>query len=154
MRFRKIKKNRKTSAQVDTPKYSYSPYSLRVKAFITDMFMIYAPILYIVAYVVMDGKDEFQSSEVAPLLAVSMYALVYALLLSNFGQTPGKKAYDVKVVDARTGKNIGFFRALLRFVAFLFTATTLLGLLLPFYTKDRKALHDIICNTIVVLEKK
>lgn len=154
MRFRKLKKQKKTKPTENRPKYMYAKYSYRVKAFITDMFMIYAPILYVITYVAMSGKDEFQASETAPLVAVSIYGLIYALLLSNFGQTPGKKAYDMKVVDARNGEHIGFFRALIRFVAFLFTATTLLGLILPFYRKDRKALHDIICGTIVVVEKK
>ena len=153
MRFREIKNNKKETKK-ESPKYSYSPYGYRVKAFITDMFMIYAPILYIITYVAMSGKDDFQSSQLAPLIAVSLYGLIYALLLSNFGQTPGKKAYDMKVVDDRTGETIGFFRAVLRFVAFLFTATTLLGLIIPFYRKDKKALHDIICGTIVVVEMK
>ena len=154
MRFRKLKKQKKTTQTANKPKYMHAKYNYRVKAFIVDMFMIYAPILYVIAYVAMNGKDEFQSSELAPLIAVSIYGIIYALLLSNFGHTPGKKAYDMKVVNAKTGEGIGFFRALLRFIAFLFTATTLLGLLLPFYRKDKRALHDLICGTIVVVEKK
>ncbi len=153
MRFRNIKKNAKTAETKKSPKYIYAPYSKRVKAFITDMFMIYAPILYIIAYVVMSGKDDFQSSQLAPLAGVTLYALIYAILLSKFGQTPGKKAYEIKVVDDKSGKYIGFFRALLRFFAFLFSATILFGLFLPFYRKDKKALHDLVCKTIVVEQK-
>ena len=150
MRFRNIKKN---STLEEKPKYMYSKYLFRVKAFITDMFMIYMPIMYVITYLVLDGKDEFQASELAPLLAVSLYGIIYAFLVSKFGQTPGKKAYDMKIVDDKTGKKIGFFRALFRFVAFLFTAATLLGLILPFYRKDKKALHDLVCSTLVVIEK-
>ncbi len=154
MRFRDIKKQKKQTTNIIKPKYIYARYIDRIKAFITDMFMIYAPILYVTAYLIMDGKDDFQSSELAPLLGVSLYAFIYALLLSKFGQTPGKKAYDLKVVDDKTGEYIGFFKSLFRFIAFLFTATTLLGLFLPFYRKDRKALHDLLSGTIVVIEKK
>lgn len=154
MRFRKLKKNNKLPDVKLHQRYLYSPYSYRVKAFITDMFMIYAPILYLIAYVAMNGKDDFQSSQLAPLIGVLLYGLIYAILLSKFGQTPGKKAYEIKVVDAKTGKNISFFKAILRFIAFLFSATTLLGLFIPFYRKDKKALHDLICGTIVVVEKK
>ena len=155
MRFRNIKKNNKKKiTKEDKPKYIYSRYSFRVKAFITDMFMIYMPIMYGITYLVLDGKDEFQASQLAPLMAVSLYGIIYAFLVSRFGQTPGKKAYDMKIVDDKTGKQIGFFRALLRFVAFLFTASTILGLFLPFYRKDKKALHDLICNTLVVIEKE
>lgn len=154
MRFRKLKKNRNITDKKEAQKLTYAPYSYRVKAFITDLFMIYAPILYIVTYIVLDGKDEFQSSQLGPLIGVTLYGLIYAALLSKFGQTPGKKAYEMRVVDDRSGKNISFFRAIVRFIAFLFTATTLLGLFVPFYRRDKKALHDLICKTVVVVEKR
>jgi uncharacterized RDD family membrane protein YckC len=81
---------------------------------------------------------------------VTLYGVIYAFLISKFGQTPGKKAYEIKVVDDKTYDNIGFFRAFIRFVAFLFSATILLGLLTPFYRKDKKALHDIIASTVEI----
>ncbi|MEA2092282.1 MAG: RDD family protein [Campylobacterota bacterium] len=154
MRFRDIKKQKKQTSDEPKPKYTYARYPDRIKAFITDMFMIYAPILYITAYLIMDGKDDFQSSEMAPLFGVTIYGLIYAFLVGKFGQTPGKKAYNLKILDDKTGKYIGFFKSAFRFVAFLFTATTLLGLFLPFYRKDRKALHDLLSGTIVVVENK
>lgn len=154
MRFRNIKNRQKKEPKVEQPKYVYAHYAHRVKAFITDLFMVYTPILYIVGYLVMGGKDNFLLSQLAPFAVVALYGLIYATLLSRFGQTPGKKAYDLKVVDDRSGQNIGFFRALLRFFMFLVTASTLLGLLLPFYRRDRKALHDLVCKTIVVAIKR
>ena len=154
MRFRKLKKNMNTTDKKEPKKLTYAPYSYRVKAFITDLFMIYVPILYVITYIALDGKDDFQSSQFGPLIGVTLYGLIYAVLLSRFGHTPGKKAYEMRVVDERSGQNISFFRAAGRFIAFLFTATTLLGLFLPLYRRDKKALHDIICKTIVVVEKK
>ncbi|MCK9454508.1 MAG: RDD family protein [Sulfurimonas sp.] len=154
MRFRKLKKNRNTTDKKEPKKLTYAPYSSRVKAFITDLFMIYVPILYLITYVAMNGKDDFQSSQLAPLIGVSVYGVIYAFLLSKFGQTPGKKAYEMRVVNDTDGNNISFLKAIMRFIAFLFTATTILGLLLPFYRKDKKALHDLVCKTIVVIEKK
>lgn len=153
MRFRELKKNKKPAQIKESKKFVYAPYNYRVKAFITDMFMIYAPILYIITYVFMDGKDDFQSSQLAPFIGVALYGVIYAFLLSKFAQTPGKKAYEIKVLNSTNGENITFIKALFRFVAFLFTATTILGLFLPFYRKDKKALHDLICKTIVVAVK-
>ncbi|MBA1433376.1 MAG: RDD family protein [Epsilonproteobacteria bacterium] len=151
MRFRDIKKRQKNFQKLqEKTTVRYASYPDRIKALITDMFMIYAPILYLIAYVVMGGKDAFQSSQLAPLVGVALYGLIYALLLAKFGQTPGKKAYDIKVVDDTTYENIGFFRAFVRFIAFLFSATILFGLLTPFYRKDKKALHDIICSTVEI----
>jgi len=156
MRFRDIKKQKKRQEKSKNKvTVHYAHYPDRIKALITDMFMIYAPILYLITYVILGGKDEFQSSQWAPMLGVTLYGLIYAVLIAKFGQTPGKKAYDIKVVDDKTYENIGFFRAFIRFIAFLFSATILLGLLTPFYRKDKKALHDLICSTVEInIEKK
>ena len=153
MRFRKLKKQsqEKKLQQVEQKaQVKYARYVDRIKAFITDMFMIYAPILYIITYVFMGGKEDFQASQYAPLIGVTLYGFIYAILLSKLGQTPGKKAYTIKVVDVKTKEKISFIRALLRFIAFLFSATILLGLLVPFYRKDNRALHDLLCGTVVI----
>jgi uncharacterized RDD family membrane protein YckC len=153
MKFRDLKKqlSKNKTIQVDKINTSivYASFTDRIKALITDLFMIYIPILYIITYVFMDGKDDFQSSELAPLLGVTLYGLIYSVLVSKFGQTPGKKAYNIQVVDSKTHQKIVIFRAIWRFFAFLFTATTLLGLFLPLFRDDKKALHDILSGTVV-----
>ncbi len=156
MRFRDLKKQSTKNNHIkeNKPSVEYARFTDRIKALITDLFMIYAPILYIITYVFLDGKDDFQASQLAPFIGVSIYGLIYAVLISKFGQTPGKKAYTIKVVDIKTYENIGFFRSLFRFIAFLFTATTLLGLFLPFYRKDNRALHDLLANTIEIVTKE
>jgi len=156
MRFRKLKKQTKTKQEQKTKLEETVPYATipdRIKAFITDMFMIYVPILYIITYVVMDGKDEFQSSDLAPLIGVLLYGIIYVLFLWKSGQTPGKKAYEIKVVDATSHKKLTLLQAILRFIGFLFSATILIGLILPFYRKDKRSLHDLIANTVVLADK-
>lgn len=151
MRFTQLKKQT-TKVREELPKVLYASYPLKIKAFITDMFMIYAPILYVITYLVLDGKEDFQASQLAPLIGVSVYGLIYSILLTKSGQTPGKKAYGIKVVDAKTFKNLSFTKAVLRFIAFLFSATIVVGLLLPFYRKDKKALHDVLSSSVEILE--
>ena len=156
MRFRKLKQqSKKIQARKELleNKVTYARYTDRIKAFITDMFMIYAPILYVITYVFLDGKEDFQASQLAPLVGVSIYGFIYAILLTKLAQTPGKKAYIIKVVDVKTYKNISFLRALWRFIAFLFSATILLGLFVPFYRKDNRALHDLMAGTVVIHDK-
>ncbi len=157
MRFRNIKqnytKNRNKPNKPDK-KARYARTPDRIKAFITDLFMIYMPILYIITYLVMDGKDDFLSSDIAPLVAVVTYGVIYAMFLNRLGQTPGKKAYDIKVVDARTGENLSILRSFYRYILFLITAFSLVGLILPFYRKDKKALHDLICGSVVIAPLK
>ncbi len=155
MRFRDLKKqsnkNNQTKNEAHSKgKYKYARFPDRIKAFITDMFMIYIPLLYIITYVVLDGKDSFQDSVAGQFFGVFIYGVIYALFVAKTGQTPGKKAYTIKIVDVKTGEKVSFLRGFLRFVAFLFTATTFLGLLLPFVRKDNRMLHDLICSTVAI----
>jgi len=153
MRFRNLKKRSKQLDKIKQDlkqKYRYARFVDRVKALITDLFMIYAPILYVITYLVLNGKDDFQSSQVAQLSGVLLYGVVYAILLAKFAQTPGKKAYEIKVVDVKTGQNLSFFRAFLRFIAFLFSATILIGVFIQLFRKDNRALHDLIAQSVVV----
>ncbi len=157
MRFRNLKKqtkNKNTKIKKIAEEFQTARFTDRIKAFITDMFMIYIPILYTITYLFLDGKDDFQSSQLAPLIGVAIYGIIYAIFVSRLGQTPGKKAYQIKIVDNATHKNIGFFRAIFRFLSFLVSATFLLGLLLPLFRKDNRSLHDLMSNTIVIIEKR
>ncbi len=149
MRFRKLKQQ----AHKNKPKkvhILYARFPDRIKALITDLFLLYMPIIYFITYLVLGGKEEFQSSFFAPLLATSLYGIIYALFLSKTGQTPGKKAYSIKVVDYKSQKNLSFLMSIVRFIAFLFSATILVGLFFPFFRKDNKTLHDLICGTIEI----
>ena len=83
MRFRNIKKQTKEEKKVK-PKYLYAFFSQRIKALITDMFMIYMPIMYVITYLVLGGKDELQNTQLGPLIAVSLYGLIYAILVSKY----------------------------------------------------------------------
>jgi len=152
MRFRDLKNKTKTKSERKQTKAKLARNSSRIKAFITDLFMIYAPILYIITYIFMGGKDDFQNSNLAPFIGVSLYALIYTVLVSKFGQTPGKKAYEIKIVDAKNGENLSFLRAFCRFIMFLFSASILIGLLVQFYRKDNRTLHDLICGSVVIEE--
>ena len=152
-RFRDIKK-KKQSQSSNKQKVVYARYIDRVKAFITDMFMINMPILYITTYVILNGKEDFQSSGWAQFLALLTYAVIYALFLSKTGQTPGKRAYQIKVVKADTKELLTPVQAFLRFFAFSISAMTIIGILLPFYNKEKKALHDILLNTIEIEVKE
>ncbi len=112
--------------------------------------MIYIPILYIITYGVMGGKDEFQASQFGPMVGVILYGLIDALFIYKTGQTPGKKAYDIQVVDLVTRQKLSFLKALWRFIVFILCSATVFALLVPFFRKDRRALHDLLTHTILV----
>jgi len=153
MRFRKLKQL-KQDKKPSKVQILYAKYPDRVKALITDMFMIYMPIMFLITYAVVGGKDALQESTLAPLIATGIYGVIYALFLSKTGQTPGKKAYGIKVVIYKTQEKVSFFGGIWRFVAFLISATSIVGLLLPFFRKDNKALHDLLSSTIEIIKEK
>ena len=153
MRFRKLKQKKKEN-KPSKVQILYAKYPDRIKALITDLFMIYMPIMFIITYAVLNGKEEFQDSQLAPLIGTLIYGVIYALFLSKSAQTPGKKAYAIKVVNYHTLENLSFISAFIRFIAFLFSATIIVGLLVPFFRKDNKALHDLICSSIEIKVKE
>lgn len=128
-----------------------APYITRVKAQIVDTFMLYMPLLYFITYVVIGQAAEFRESQWAPLLAVTLYGVISAILTSFLGQTPGHKAYKIKVVNAK-GERLGFWLALWRFGLFLFSACLLFGIALPFLRREQSTLHDWILGTRVIDE--
>ncbi len=136
---------------LDDTKYASIPD--RIKAFIVDAFLIYTPILYIITYVVLDGSDDFQNSPFAPIIAIAIFGFISSVFISISGQTPGKKAYTIRIVDNNTKEKISFLRAYLRFVLMLFSCAFLVGIIISFYRRDRRAFHDLALNTSVVIDE-
>jgi uncharacterized RDD family membrane protein YckC len=122
----------------------------RFKAFVTDMFMIMMPIMYLTTYVIMDGADSFKSSETARWVTMAIYGLITVIFWVRKGQTPGFKAYDLRLVDDNTKKPIGYGLAVARYLMFIFSAVSIVGILLPFFRKDKKTLQDVLMQTSVV----
>jgi uncharacterized RDD family membrane protein YckC len=122
----------------------------RIKAFIVDMFMIMMPLAYLTTYVFMNGKDDFQGSQDARWGLSIIYGLIIIIFWIAKGQTPGLRAYSLKLIDAKTKEKISFPKAILRYLCFIFGATTIALAFLPFFRKDKKTFQDIVANTLVV----
>jgi len=122
----------------------------RIKAFVTDMFMIMMPIMYITTYVIMDGAESFQGSETARWLTMILYGIITVLFWVKKAQTPGFRAYDLHLVDDHTKKPLGYVSAIARYMMFILSAVTIVGVLLPFFRKDKKTLQDLIMQTSVI----
>ena len=80
---------------------------------------------------------------------INLYAIIYTILLGSSGQTIGKRAYDLVVVNQDDSK-ISFIKAFIRFYLFLFSAMSVIGVILPLFRKDNLTLHDIILKTKVI----
>lgn len=91
---------------------------------------------------------------VASLLALVIGIAYYAFLEGGAaGQTLGKKALGIRVIDAGRGGSIGPGRAVLRYFARILSAIPLgLGYFWMIWDKESQTWHDKIANSLVVPE--
>ena len=156
-RWRKVKQGKidKSNNQTKQNKNKQDRYICasplhRVKAFITDMFMIMMPIMYFTTYIVMGDKDTFQASQTARWATMIIYGLIVVIFWVRSGQTPGFKAYSLKIIDDNTKQTLSYGLAIARYMMFLLSAVFVVGLIFPFFREDKKTLQDILMQTSVI----
>ena len=149
-RWRDVKHNKIKQKEEKPIHFTISPPVNRVKAFITDTFMLLMPLLYIVFYLVMGSREEFAEHMIAGWLYIFV---PHFLIIIGFwffkSQTPGYKAYDIKLVDNKL-KNPSIFRLIVRYFAFVLSRVLVAGLFLAIARKDKRTLHDIISGTMPI----
>jgi len=129
----------------------YASIADKTKAFITDSFMLLMPIMYIVAYFVMGGLQEFSEHKAEGWIAILLPNFVVVFLFFwRSGQTPGCRAYEIKLVDSTTGERAHPLAIALRYYFELISIASLFGLLMAFFRKDHKCLHDLLSGTVLV----
>lgn len=151
-RWRDAKKG-KTSLYEDTVSTSQTinaPIPQRLKSFIIDMFLIMMPIMYITTYLIMDGKDDFQSSEMARWITSFVYGAIIITFWKIKGQTPGMKAYDLILVDKISLTKLTLTKLIIRYVVFIISAMSIIGWFVPFFRKDKATLQDMVASSIVI----
>lgn len=121
----------------------------RLKAFITDIFMIYMPILYVATYVVLGSKEALWESQGAIFICVALYIFILSLFFARSGQSLGYKYAKIALVK-ENGREIGFATALIRNIVFCVSFGLIFGIFVPLVRKDRRFLHDIISRVRVV----
>ncbi|MFT6077715.1 MAG: putative RDD family membrane protein YckC [Rickettsiales bacterium] len=145
----------------------YAGLWVRTKAAIIDM-VITAPLLLVILYLI--GFD-FQSLSIQKTLAgappenliekiadfaswvISIAYSVY-FLTSKQQATPGKKIMGI-YVGTRDGQKLSLNHCFARFFATVLSGMAFgIGLVMIAFTKEKTALHDIICNTRVFYGKK
>lgn len=152
MRWRELKQGKRPQkSQIPhEPTQKGAPIVSRFKAWVVDMFMIYVPLLYITTYIILDGKEAFQSNHWAIFANTALFGLILALFWSKKGQSPGLRAYELRLIDTNTKKNPTLGKALWRYVAYLIAGVSIFGLLIAPFRKDRKNLHDLLSRTLVI----
>jgi uncharacterized RDD family membrane protein YckC len=157
-RFRDVKQGKtqqeptqKQHEKTSSLKRDYASSGSKIKAFLTDSFMLLMPIMYVVIYLIMGSRENAGAER----LMSWVYILVPLIILQTLfmvakGQTPGYKAYKIEVVDDSTGERPSFPVTLFRNTLAILSAMTLVGWALMFFRKDKKNLHDLLSNTAVI----
>lgn len=97
------------------------------------------------------GSNTLAIQAVVQLFSVAIGACYYAFFHASAHQaTPGKMAIGIKVVRG-DGQGISFLRGIGRYFAYIVSGLVLLiGLAMAGFTERKRALHDMMCDTLVV----
>ncbi len=155
-RFRKVKQGKQPAPKIMKEKttkllYPYAKASSKIKAFLTDAFMLVMPIMYIVFYLVMDGREDFAEHKLLGWIYILIpLILIQTLFMIKTAQTPGYRAYTLQIIDEHTGKKPNAFTIFFRNLCAVLSFFSLFGWLMMFFRKDSKTLHDLLSRTAVV----
>lgn len=118
-------------------------FGRRLVAFIVD---------WIILGVVFGILYGIVGNNVAGIVAVLVALAYYAFFEGGpRGQTPGKMALDIRVVDFNSGGAIGYGRGALRYVGRIISAIPCyLGYLWMLWDREKQCWHDKIATTVVV----
>ena len=158
-KWRDVKQNRgleekSNNSKIKSPKSDLASLPSRLKAFLLDTFLITTPILYIVIYLIMGSGEEFsQNRAMGWGIIFFVHSMIILILWLKNGQTPGLKAYDIKLVDNNTKQRVSVIQVLVRYLTTLFAVVSIFLLFVPFFNKDKKTFQDILSNTIIINDK-
>ncbi len=147
-------------------------WGVRLAAKLIDSILIIIPTLVLyVALALNDirdintGNNGFQytytGATVAAQLLAAVAGYVYLSVLNGQGQTLGKKALKIRVVDRQSGQPIGVGRGFLRHLTQLSTNVPLLGVciglpyllidsLWPLWDANNQTIHDKLAGSVVI----
>ncbi|MDY0051865.1 MAG: RDD family protein [Aliarcobacter sp.] len=150
----RVKEKTSNNSKIESPKSDLASLGSRLKAFLLDTFLITTPILYVVIYLIMGSGEEFaQNRSLGWGIIFAVHAIIILIFWLKNGQTPGLRAYEIKLVDSITKQRVSVIQVLIRYITTLFAAISIFLLFLPFFNKDKKTIQDIFSNTIIINDK-
>lgn len=143
----------KNSKKLDSKKLSSNlNLILRLKAFLTDIFLINMPILYITTYVVLDGKDNFLNNQLAIGICVFLYCFILFLFLNFSAQTPGFRYAQIALASNDDNK-LKVSQVILFIILWIIEIAFVLPIIIYFTRKDRRSFHELISNTKIIYKE-
>ena len=159
-RFRDVKQGKDKDKDISIEetesisKRNYASARMKIKAFLTDSFMLVMPIMYVVFYFIMDGRDGFAEEKILGWFYILIpLVIVQTIFMFKTAQTPGYRAYNLTLIDDITGEKPSLFIIIFRNLSSILSLLTLVGWMLMFFRKDKKTLHDLLSGTATIMKK-
>jgi len=157
-RFRDVKQSKDKEIVTEKPKpeekWHYASAGMKIKAFLTDSFMLVMPIMYVVFYLIMGGREGFAEHKVMGWLYILLpLVIAQTIFMFKTGQTPGYRAYNLTLIDDITGNKPSLFIIFFRNLSAVLSLFTFFGWIMMFFRKDKKTLHDLLSRTAIVMKK-
>ena len=150
-RFRDIKKGKtplQTSPSLTRP---YASARSKIKAYLTDSFMLMMPIMYGVFYLLMGSREGFQEHMLLGWIYIFIpLIIVQTLFMIKTAQTPGYRAYNLQIIDEYTGEKPRAWIILFRNILAMVSLFSVFGWVMMFFRKDSKTLHDLLSRTAII----
>jgi uncharacterized RDD family membrane protein YckC len=154
-RFRDTKQNRETKIDyVEKPRIPFATSGMKAKAFLTDVFMLLMPLLYVSIYVLFDGLEDVASHrlEAWAYAMIPFLLILTVFMLKDEGRTPGARAQGLKVIEFHTLEKPSLFSIIFRNFSLLFSMFIPIFWVIPFFRKDKRMLHDLLSATCVMVD--
>ncbi len=122
-------------------------------AFIVDGLIV--TVAFAILWLIFSGEsyvDYWQSDDFGggEFLEMLMSLLYYTILIGTWATTAGKRLFGLYVVRT-DGSKVGLGRALARHLAYYLSFITLgIGFLMIALRADKRGLHDLVCDTVVI----
>lgn len=126
-------------------------FGARLVALIVDwIILVVGTVILVGIFYALVGEDGAVIGYLLGLLGMIAYFTFFEGGPS--GQSPGKKALSIRVIDFNTGGPIGYPRALGRilFRWFISANVCLLGYLWMLWDREKQCWHDKVCTCVVV----
>ncbi|RDU67164.1 hypothetical protein CQA53_02105 [Helicobacter didelphidarum] len=138
----------------------------RLKAFITDMFLLNMPLLYFTTYIVLDGKDEFLHNNIAIGLCEMSYCGILIFFFYFTGQSPGFRYAEIMLCQTRIQKSAqdiikmqpkkflkpSLLQTCIYVIVWLIELSFFLWIF-SFMRKDKRTLHEILSHTQIIYKE-
>lgn len=138
----------------DDTEYEYAGFWIRLLAVIIDSILftlVGVPLMLVLSFV---GLYDFEATYNAFDLIWNFATVIFSVVFwVQYAGTPGKRLLKLKVLDADTGENLSYGKAIIRYLGYIPAGLVFcLGFIWVAFDGKKQGWHDKMANSVVVKE--